>query len=99
MGGVDRTGRPILVGFLARHYSTNRDMAEFKSMHCFTVTILTSMYYLSSGRRKFPPGWTSTCKCSRELLLIKIHASGIRGWVQEPYIYSSLNFYRTVYRL
>ncbi|PAN26725.1 hypothetical protein PAHAL_5G033700 [Panicum hallii] len=31
MGGVDRTGRPFLVGFPARHYSANRDMAEFKS--------------------------------------------------------------------
>jgi hypothetical protein len=31
MGGVDRTGRPIIVGFLAKHYSANRDMAEFKS--------------------------------------------------------------------
>jgi hypothetical protein len=31
MGGVDRTGRPIIVGLLAKHYSANRDMAEFKS--------------------------------------------------------------------
>ncbi|CAL4952914.1 unnamed protein product [Urochloa decumbens] len=31
MGGVDRAGRPILVGFLARHYSADRDMAEYKS--------------------------------------------------------------------
>ncbi|KAL6616644.1 hypothetical protein ACP70R_038914 [Stipagrostis hirtigluma subsp. patula] len=31
MGGVDRAGRPILVGFPARHYSANRDMEEFKS--------------------------------------------------------------------
>nr|TKW18633.1 hypothetical protein SEVIR_5G443900v2 [Setaria viridis] len=31
MGGVDRAGRPILVGFLARHYSAERDMAEYKS--------------------------------------------------------------------
>nr|CAB3475303.1 unnamed protein product [Digitaria exilis] len=31
MGGVDRSGRPILVGFPARHYSANRDMEEFKS--------------------------------------------------------------------
>jgi hypothetical protein len=31
MGGVDRAGRPILVGFPARHYSASRDMAEFKS--------------------------------------------------------------------
>ena len=46
MGGVDRTGRPIIVGFLAKHYSANRDMAEFKStspciillcsLHCTT---------------------------------------------------------------
>jgi hypothetical protein len=32
MGGVDRAGRPILVGFMARHYSAERDMAEYKSM-------------------------------------------------------------------
>ncbi|CAL4972349.1 unnamed protein product [Urochloa decumbens] len=31
MGGVDRSGRPILVGFLARHYSADRDMPEYKS--------------------------------------------------------------------
>ncbi|KAK8454391.1 hypothetical protein SEVIR_5G444000v4 [Setaria viridis] len=31
MGGVDRTGRPILVGLPARHYSASRDMPEFKS--------------------------------------------------------------------
>ncbi|TVU34607.1 hypothetical protein EJB05_16444 [Eragrostis curvula] len=33
MGGFDRTGRPVLVAFPARHYSANRDMAEFKSKH------------------------------------------------------------------
>jgi len=32
MGGVDRTGRPILVAFPARHFSANRDLTEFKSM-------------------------------------------------------------------
>nr|CAB3504786.1 unnamed protein product [Digitaria exilis] len=31
MGGVDRSGRPILVAFPARHYYANRDLAEFKS--------------------------------------------------------------------
>ncbi|RLN22669.1 hypothetical protein C2845_PM07G33460 [Panicum miliaceum] len=31
MGGADRSGRPILVGFMARHYSADRDLAEFKS--------------------------------------------------------------------
>ena len=30
MGGVDRSGRPILVGFMARHFSADRDLAEFK---------------------------------------------------------------------
>nr|CAB3475302.1 unnamed protein product [Digitaria exilis] len=28
MGGVDRSGRPILVAFPARHYYANRDLAE-----------------------------------------------------------------------
>jgi hypothetical protein len=39
MGGVDRSGRPILVGFMARHYSADRDMAEFKSMQCAMLII------------------------------------------------------------
>jgi hypothetical protein len=43
MGGVDRTGRPIIVGFLAKHYSANRDMAEFKS------TILRLTMHLPSA--------------------------------------------------
>ena len=30
MGGVDRSGRPILVAFAARHYSADRDLAELR---------------------------------------------------------------------
>ena len=40
MGGVDRSGRPILVAFAARHYSADRDLAELRvSQHrvCLVV--------------------------------------------------------------
>jgi len=59
MGGVDRTGRPIIVGFLAKHYSANRDMAEFKStilrltmhllcnLHCTTAHTFSSRVRVS----------------------------------------------------
>ena len=36
MAGVDRTGRPILVAFPARHYSADRDLPEFKRMYTCT---------------------------------------------------------------
>lgn len=31
MGGADRTGRPILLAFPAKHFSAKRDMPKFKS--------------------------------------------------------------------
>jgi hypothetical protein len=40
MGGVDRAGRPILVGFMARHYSAERDMAEYKSMRYLVLILI-----------------------------------------------------------
>jgi hypothetical protein len=40
MGGVDRTSRPFLVAFPARHFSAGRDMAEFKSTYAHVVTML-----------------------------------------------------------
>jgi len=51
MGGVDRTGRPILVAFPARHFSANRDLTEFKSyVVYFFDTICAS---IPRGQEKF----------------------------------------------
>ncbi|CAO1947117.1 unnamed protein product [Urochloa humidicola] len=51
LGGVDRTGRPILVAFPARHYSANRDMAEYKS---FVVYIFDKICArIPRGQEKF----------------------------------------------
>jgi hypothetical protein len=44
MAGVDRTGRPVMLAFPARHYSANRDMATFKRTH----TACTSSSHLLS---------------------------------------------------
>jgi hypothetical protein len=33
MGGVDRTGRPAVFAFPAKHFSASRDMAEHKRTH------------------------------------------------------------------
>jgi len=40
MGGVDRSGRPILVAFAARHYSADRDLPEFKSTRFATHMLI-----------------------------------------------------------
>lgn len=45
MGGVDRTGRPIIIGFLAKHYSANRDMSEFKSTRLSSA--VCTLHYLA----------------------------------------------------
>lgn len=44
MGGADRTGRPILLAFPAKHFSTKRDMPKFKStssLDSYSPTIMT----------------------------------------------------------
>jgi len=41
MGGVDRSGRPILVAFAARHYAADRDLAEFKSTRFATQSVFS----------------------------------------------------------
>ncbi|XP_062230207.1 uncharacterized protein LOC133927833 [Phragmites australis] len=51
MGGVDRAGRPILVGFPARHYSANRDMAEFKSFVAYFFDKICAR--IPRGQEKF----------------------------------------------
>ncbi|RLM61931.1 hypothetical protein C2845_PM14G14110 [Panicum miliaceum] len=51
MGGVDRSGRPILVGFIARHYSADRDMAEFKSFVAYFFDKICAR--IPRGQEKF----------------------------------------------
>ncbi|KAJ1286915.1 hypothetical protein BS78_03G389300 [Paspalum vaginatum] len=51
MGGVDRAGRPIIVGFLANHFSANRDMAEFKSFVVYFFDKICSR--IPRGQEKF----------------------------------------------
>ncbi|PAN26726.1 hypothetical protein PAHAL_5G033800 [Panicum hallii] len=51
MGGVDRSGRPILVGFMARHYSADRDMAEFKSFVAYFFDKICAR--IPRGQEKF----------------------------------------------
>lgn len=44
MGGADRTGRPILLAFPAKHFSAKRDMPKFKStspLDSYSPTIMT----------------------------------------------------------
>jgi len=68
MGGVDRTGRPIIVGFLAKHYSANRDMAEFKSTSpCISSAVCTALLGLLA----------SSSKCMQHAL--HIHSIRARG--------------------
>jgi len=51
MGGVDRSGRPILVGFMARHFSADRDLAEFK---CFVAYFFDKICArIPRGQEKF----------------------------------------------
>ena len=51
MGGVDRAGRPVLIVFSARHYSANRDMAEFKSFVVYSLDMICAR--IPRGQEKF----------------------------------------------
>ncbi|CAO1947118.1 unnamed protein product [Urochloa humidicola] len=51
LGGVDRTGRPILVAFPVRHFSANRDMAEFKSFIVYLLDKICAR--IPRGQEKF----------------------------------------------
>ncbi|KAJ1286916.1 hypothetical protein BS78_03G389400 [Paspalum vaginatum] len=51
MSGVDRAGRPILVAFPNRHYSANRDMAEFKSFIVYLFDKICAR--IPRGQEKF----------------------------------------------
>lgn len=51
MGGVDRTGRPVMLAFPAKHFSANRDMATFKR---YVVYLLDSICArIPRGQEKF----------------------------------------------
>lgn len=77
MGGVDRTGRPIVVAFPARHFPANRDMAEFKS---FVVYIFDKICArIPRGQEKFLCivdlkgwGWYSNCDVRAYIAAIEI---------------------------
>jgi len=51
MGGVDRSGRPILVAFAARHYYADRDLAEFKSFVAYFLDKICAR--IPRGQEKF----------------------------------------------
>ncbi|KAL5219892.1 hypothetical protein ABZP36_024605 [Zizania latifolia] len=51
MGGVDRTGRPILLAFPAKHLSAKRDMAQFKSFIVYALDNICAR--IPRGQEKF----------------------------------------------
>uniref|UniRef100_J3L7E6 CRAL-TRIO domain-containing protein n=2 Tax=Oryza brachyantha TaxID=4533 RepID=J3L7E6_ORYBR len=51
MGGADRTGRPILLAFPAKHFSAKRDMPQFKSYVVYLFDKICSR--IPRGQEKF----------------------------------------------
>lgn len=58
LGGVDRSGRPVLLAFPAKHFSANRDMAGFKRY---------IVYLLDSICAKIPRGRQEKFLCIVDL--------------------------------
>nr|BAJ95894.1 predicted protein [Hordeum vulgare subsp. vulgare] len=46
LGGVDRSGRPVLLAFPAKHFSANRDMAGFKRYIVYLLDSICAKYAL-----------------------------------------------------
>uniref|UniRef100_A0A0E0CCF8 CRAL-TRIO domain-containing protein n=1 Tax=Oryza meridionalis TaxID=40149 RepID=A0A0E0CCF8_9ORYZ len=79
MGGTDRSGRPILLAFPAKHFSAKRDMAQFKS---YCVYLLDSICArIPRGQEKFVcivdlKGWGySNCDIRAYIAAIEIMQS------------------------
>jgi len=51
MAGVDRTGRPVMLAFPARHFSANRDMATFKRFIAYLLDSICAR--IPRGQEKF----------------------------------------------
>ncbi|KAK3166388.1 hypothetical protein QOZ80_1AG0045130 [Eleusine coracana subsp. coracana] len=77
MGGVDRTGRPIVVAFPTRHFPANRDMAEFKSFVIYIFEKICAR--MPRGQERFLCivdlkgwGWYANCDVRAYIAAIEI---------------------------
>ncbi|WVZ67590.1 hypothetical protein U9M48_016644 [Paspalum notatum var. saurae] len=95
IGGVDRAGRPVLVAFPNRHYSANRDMAEFKSFIVYLFDKICAR--IPRGQEKFLAivdikGWGySNCDIRAYIAAIEIMQASHLCCANQPHALLSIS--------